>query len=584
MAVSQDYVNQLVREAAAQAGGTLSYADVANAAANLGIPISQVNAAMSTGVIAAPAVADVVSQIAEPVQTVASDPSWDYGKYVESLKSGNANYSQELGKLGGSMAQNAKSLFNEITAQQKAGTADAWATGNVASKDAAAADFALRLSEAGVTSLKDVGQRTVDIVTEGYNGPEVIQQVEYFNKSTGQPLQNWDSLAQGTQSGTKLNYQIDFTPEGLAVPYTTTAESDWMGFREDFLKPAAIVAGSLLLGPQVSGLIGGATGLTGAGLGAATGATLGAGTAALTGNDILKGALLGGAGGYMSGTLAAPAQDSIYSLANGTPNLNYMGGGQGLTSTGSANLASMGGGQGLQILAGLPSTTLSEALNSFAGVNPSVLADMGLGTGITYVTPSGIVTENGTIIGGDVIGELGKNTGFDLTKWLNENVGAGIGDTLGKIDTGIGGGTPVTGVPTNTVSMPEITPGKLLDAAKLATIIGGATGVVTGNPAQTGFDIVPVPTDWKTPTYGQTGAYPGLKPIDFGSRDLLRGTQWEKYLNPAPTLAAPMQPMGMGYDQLVGALQGGQGGNLTLNDIISGIQGQYGQTPSGTVG
>lgn len=63
MAVSQDYVNQLVKEAAAQAGGTLSYADVANAAASLGIPISQVNAAMSTGVIAAPAVADVVSQL-----------------------------------------------------------------------------------------------------------------------------------------------------------------------------------------------------------------------------------------------------------------------------------------------------------------------------------------------------------------------------------------------------------------------------------------------------------------------------------------------------------------------------------------
>lgn len=63
MAYSQDYVNQLVSEAAAQAGGTLSYADVANAAANLGIPISQVNAAMSTNVIDAPSVADVVSQI-----------------------------------------------------------------------------------------------------------------------------------------------------------------------------------------------------------------------------------------------------------------------------------------------------------------------------------------------------------------------------------------------------------------------------------------------------------------------------------------------------------------------------------------
>lgn len=51
MAFTQDEVNQLVQEAAAQAGGTLSYADVMNAAASLGIPASQVASAMSTGVI-----------------------------------------------------------------------------------------------------------------------------------------------------------------------------------------------------------------------------------------------------------------------------------------------------------------------------------------------------------------------------------------------------------------------------------------------------------------------------------------------------------------------------------------------------
>jgi len=51
MAYTQAEVNQLVQEAAAQAGGTLSYADVANAAANLGIPASQINSAVSTGVI-----------------------------------------------------------------------------------------------------------------------------------------------------------------------------------------------------------------------------------------------------------------------------------------------------------------------------------------------------------------------------------------------------------------------------------------------------------------------------------------------------------------------------------------------------
>jgi hypothetical protein len=47
----QAYVNQLVREAATQAGGTLSYTDVSNAARNLGISPEMVTGALSTGLI-----------------------------------------------------------------------------------------------------------------------------------------------------------------------------------------------------------------------------------------------------------------------------------------------------------------------------------------------------------------------------------------------------------------------------------------------------------------------------------------------------------------------------------------------------
>jgi len=51
-AISQDYVNQLVREAAQQAGGTLSFADAANAAKNLGISADMLSSAASnTGLI-----------------------------------------------------------------------------------------------------------------------------------------------------------------------------------------------------------------------------------------------------------------------------------------------------------------------------------------------------------------------------------------------------------------------------------------------------------------------------------------------------------------------------------------------------
>jgi len=58
MAYTQNEVNQLVKEAAQQAGGTLSYADAVRAAANLGIPASQISAAASTGLLTgAPAAA-----------------------------------------------------------------------------------------------------------------------------------------------------------------------------------------------------------------------------------------------------------------------------------------------------------------------------------------------------------------------------------------------------------------------------------------------------------------------------------------------------------------------------------------------
>jgi hypothetical protein len=45
----QSYVNQLIQEAAQQAGGTLSYADASNAARNLGIPLSMLQGPLITG-------------------------------------------------------------------------------------------------------------------------------------------------------------------------------------------------------------------------------------------------------------------------------------------------------------------------------------------------------------------------------------------------------------------------------------------------------------------------------------------------------------------------------------------------------
>jgi hypothetical protein len=171
---------------------------------------------------------------------------WDYGKYVDKLKAGDAESLSgafdALATQDPLMANRARNLYEELLAQQKF-TGNQWATGNLGSKDAAAMDFALRLAENNVNSVYDLGQRTFDTVSDWQGTPIVTQNVEYYNKKTGEALPDWGRVAQGTQSGTKLDYQLNFADDGTPIPYTTNAQSDWMGFREGFLKPAiSIVA------------------------------------------------------------------------------------------------------------------------------------------------------------------------------------------------------------------------------------------------------------------------------------------------------------------------------------------------------
>jgi len=61
----QNYVNQLVREAALAAGGTLSYADLTRAANTLGIPDSMIKGALSTGVVTGTPIDDAALKAAQ---------------------------------------------------------------------------------------------------------------------------------------------------------------------------------------------------------------------------------------------------------------------------------------------------------------------------------------------------------------------------------------------------------------------------------------------------------------------------------------------------------------------------------------
>lgn len=139
---------------------------------------------------------------------------------------------------------------------------------------------------------------------------------------------------------------------------------------------------------------------------------------------------------------------------------------------------------------------------------------------------------------------------------------------------------------------------KALSPFALAALMKGAYDLASDEDATSGFAMVPVPTDWKSPEYNQ--AFTPSAPIDFGSKELLKGTQWEtpslsnviNTLNYQPvaygqqSFAQPQQqfqvpdilqqfqsPSTVGMNDVVGNLDGKQ---VSISDIISGIQSQYG--------
>jgi hypothetical protein len=292
---------------------------------------------------------------------------------------------------------------------------------------------------------------------------------------------------------------------------------------------------------------------------------------------------------------ATPVQTPIdlgidYSLANTTamPPLTDMGGAQGVQAGTAANLPEMGGAQGITFNVGAPVTTVADAVNAIATMNGSVtpdnLSSMGGAQGLTYQTPSGLVTEGGTL---NVGGLTGNNSvisqgGIDTAS----NIGSDIAKRVADIDTSV-----------DKIKLPSdktYTTAEIIDMIRLGVLGASVLGAATDD-GPTGFPIVPIPADWKSPIYGSGStsvASKQLPPIDFGSRELLRGTQWEKFLDPnygqVPAPVQFNQPANMSYDRLMSILGTGKdvlpSQALTINDVISGIQNQYGQTTNSAMG
>jgi hypothetical protein len=95
--------------------------------------------------------------------------------------------------------------------------------------------------------------------------------------------------------------------------------------------------------------------------------------------------------------------------------------------------------------------------------------------------------------------------------------------------------------------------------------LSGNTGGTSGTTGKSGFSIVPVPADWKSPTYAPISA-----PIDLStvltSQNMLGGTQWENL---------PTQ-RNISFNDIFasGQQQTPMGSPVDLNNIVSAILGQ----------
>ena len=186
-------------------------------------------------------------------------------------------------------------LAKQILGQGTSG----WSGEGFGSAEANAKDMARILAEAGITDINQFGVKTVEvpaseqpvmdeggIITGSQIIPATTRQI-YVNKETGQEIiPNYSRAGGNIWSGTfsgkgSTGYGVRFDAQGNPQFYTEYGgtTSDWVPFRENILKPAALAAAAIYGLPLVTEALTGAA--AGAGAGAAGAASAaGAATAA----------------------------------------------------------------------------------------------------------------------------------------------------------------------------------------------------------------------------------------------------------------------------------------------------------------
>lgn len=468
MAVTNEQVSNWLR-----ANPNATDAEIAKAAADAGVSAQQLSDV--TGVPVQQVVARVAAAApAVQLPVAAPETSWNYNQYYESLKSESTNFNAALGNVGGVMGQNAQNIYNEILAQQKAGSAEYWYKGNTASKEAAAADFALRLAENGISSLNDVAQKQVQgVADEGGMAPPTTVLI---NKQTGEALPRADLLGRGNK-GLDIDYNLHFTEDGSVIPYTSNRTSDWVNFREGVVKPAAGILLAAYGVPYVSTALAGTT---------VGGVTLATGSAALTG---VSAGIVSGGVSLVSGN---SFEDALKSALT-----------SGLTAGASAGYADTIG-QSLGFDAGsVASKAAGQAIiaGAKAGItDENVLANMATAAVATYLSnkePTFDATEReGSLakpgIDDTMTTDFGVNADYSLTGGLKFGSTEGIKVDDRGVSEGFdltGGSTPFTGLQTPT--SPSL------------TAMGGGQGLTATKPdgatlAGTDFTTGPSIKDIKT--------------------------------------------------------------------------------------
>jgi lysophospholipase L1-like esterase len=509
----------------------------------------------------------------------------------------------------------AANIANQILAQ---GTTSLWAGEGFGSAQKNAYDMGVMLAGQGLTNINQFGKVTKEVPDYDPDGNQIGTKVitQFINKTTGQPINTYYDKAEtvgpdiwgGTFAGKDSTaYGVQFDPAGNPVFYSQSGgdssdAGDWMPIIQFALAASGAggALGSSLLGAGAGAVASNALG----------NAILGGLTTGIAGGDVLKGTLLGGASGALSGYLqggpidasnmtSAQFNDALEGQLIGEMQRSGLTNAQITQFLENASVADIA-----SITSKLPVTGASDTLLVNAARTPITATDLintlaQIPTVVTTATKPEQVSP-------DVLNAVTSILGGATTPPPNVDVTAER-----PVNPDIPVITPITTpvVTTPTITTPTVTTptgttpttkDTSLTASDVIRIIGIGTTLAGINAATSGggtsggvqYPIVDIPSGWSSTTATKVAPATVLPPINFGDRNLLIGTQWEKFLDPnygqVPEPIQYSQPSSLSYNDLMGILGSKQGmpsaSTLSINDIISGIQNQYGQARTGTMG